>query len=72
MRARLSRAITGVALLVLAGCEDPGEIGPVAAPGTNNPRTSPDGDVAQALGESLPSSFEWRAGAGAEDVHGRV
>jgi len=37
--------------LALSGCDDPGPITPVAPPGANIPRTSPDADPAQAQGE---------------------
>jgi FKBP-type peptidyl-prolyl cis-trans isomerase len=56
MRSRCVGFITGLALLVLSGCEDPGEIVPVAPPGANIPRVSPDESPAEAQGETPPAS----------------
>jgi FKBP-type peptidyl-prolyl cis-trans isomerase FkpA len=42
--------------LGLCGCEEPSAIVPVAPPGANIPRVSPDADPAQALGETAPAS----------------
>jgi FKBP-type peptidyl-prolyl cis-trans isomerase len=55
MRSRCVRIMAGVALLVLSGCEDPGEIVPISPPGANIPRVSPDAEPAEAQGEALPA-----------------
>ena len=39
MRSRCVGIMTGFALLVLSGCEDPGEIVPIAPPGANIPKS---------------------------------
>jgi FKBP-type peptidyl-prolyl cis-trans isomerase len=44
----------GIVGLAMSGCGEPGDIGPVASPGANIPRTSPDIEPAQAQGESAP------------------
>jgi FKBP-type peptidyl-prolyl cis-trans isomerase len=50
-------AIAGGLLgLGLCGCEDPGDLGPVAPPGAIIPRVAPETDPAQALGETAPSA----------------
>jgi FKBP-type peptidyl-prolyl cis-trans isomerase len=54
MRSPCARIITGLALLVLAGCGEPGEIVPIAPPGANIPKVSPDASPAEAQGETLP------------------
>jgi FKBP-type peptidyl-prolyl cis-trans isomerase len=56
MRLRCAGIMTGFVGLVLSGCEEPGQIIPVAPPGANIPRTSPDADAADALGETVPST----------------
>jgi FKBP-type peptidyl-prolyl cis-trans isomerase len=56
MRSLCAGIMTGVALLVLSGCGDPGEIVPILPPGANNPRISPDDSPADALGETPASS----------------
>ena len=56
MRSRCVGIITGLALLVLSGCEDPGEIVPIAPPGANIPKVSPDESPAEAQGEAVPST----------------
>jgi FKBP-type peptidyl-prolyl cis-trans isomerase len=43
--------VGGIVGLALSGCEDPGEIVPLAPPGESIPRVSPDADAAQAQGE---------------------
>ena len=53
MRSRCVEIMTGVALLVLSGCEDPGQIVPIAPPGANIPRVSPDASPAEAQGEAV-------------------
>lgn len=52
MRLRCAEIMTGIALLVLAGCEDPGEIVPNAPPGISTPKVSPDTGPAEAQGET--------------------
>jgi FKBP-type peptidyl-prolyl cis-trans isomerase len=56
MRSPCAGIITGLALVVLSGCGDPGEIVPIAPPGANIPKVSPDASPAEALGEALPST----------------
>ena len=56
MRRQCVGIITGVALLVVSGCEDPGEIVPIAPPGAVIPRESPDEKPAEAQGEQVPES----------------
>ena len=56
MRLRCVEIMTGFALLVLSGCEDPGPIVPIAPPGANVPRVSPDAGPAEAQGETVPES----------------
>jgi FKBP-type peptidyl-prolyl cis-trans isomerase FkpA len=46
--------MTGFALLFLSGCDDPGPIVPIAPPGANVPRISPDEKPAEAQGEAVP------------------
>ena len=53
MRSRCVEIMTGVALLILSGCEDPGPIVPIAPPGANIPRVSPDASPAEATGEAI-------------------
>ena len=57
MRSQCVGIITGLALLVLAGCGDPGEIVPISPPGASVARISPD-SPAEALGEAVPSSSD--------------
>jgi FKBP-type peptidyl-prolyl cis-trans isomerase len=45
--------MTGFALLFLSGCDDPGPIVPIAPPGANIPRISPDEKPAEAQGEAV-------------------
>jgi FKBP-type peptidyl-prolyl cis-trans isomerase len=45
--------MTGIALLILSGCEDPGPIVPIAPPGANVIRVSPDASPAEATGEAV-------------------
>jgi FKBP-type peptidyl-prolyl cis-trans isomerase len=56
MRSPCVGIITGLALLAVSGCGDPGEIVPISPPGANIPRTSPDETPAEAQGETLPTS----------------
>jgi FKBP-type peptidyl-prolyl cis-trans isomerase len=56
MRSQCVGIITGLALLVVSGCGDPGEIVPISPPGANIPRNSPDESPAEAQGETPPSS----------------
>jgi FKBP-type peptidyl-prolyl cis-trans isomerase len=56
MRSLCAGIMTGVALLVLGGCEDPGEIVPTSPPGANIPKVSPDDSPSEAQGETPPSS----------------
>ncbi len=56
MRSLCAGIMTGVALLVLSGCEDPGEIVPISPPGANIQRVSPDDSPSEAQGETPPSS----------------
>ena len=56
MRSPCAGIITGLALLALSGCGDPGEIVPIAPPGANIPKVSPDASPAEAQGETVPSS----------------
>jgi FKBP-type peptidyl-prolyl cis-trans isomerase len=51
---RLLRAgiLGGFFSLAISGCGEPGAIGPVAAPGANIPRPSPDAEPAAAVGEA--------------------
>src|SRR4029077_940237 len=53
MRSRCVEIMTGIALLVLSGCEDPGPIVPIAPPGANIPRVSPDTSPAEATGQAI-------------------
>jgi FKBP-type peptidyl-prolyl cis-trans isomerase FkpA len=57
MSSRSVGIITGLALMVLSGCEDPGEIVPIAPPGATIPRNSPDAGPAEAQGE-YPATSE--------------
>lgn len=53
MRLRCVGIMTGLVGLVLSGCEDPGEIGPIEPPGAHIPKTtSPDSLAAEAQGET--------------------
>jgi FKBP-type peptidyl-prolyl cis-trans isomerase len=56
MKSACARIMTGMVLLVLCGCEDPGEIVPIAPPGTDSPKISPDVSPSEAQGETPPSS----------------
>jgi FKBP-type peptidyl-prolyl cis-trans isomerase len=56
MRRQYVGMITGIALLVVCGCEDPGEIVPIAPPGAVIPRDNPDDKPAEAQGEQVPES----------------
>ncbi len=56
MRSPCAGIITGLALLALSGCGDPGEIVPTAPPGANIPKVSPDASPAEAQGEVPPST----------------
>jgi FKBP-type peptidyl-prolyl cis-trans isomerase len=53
MRSRCAGILTGLTFLVLSGCEEPGEIVPIAPPGANIPRVSPDASPAEAQGEAV-------------------
>jgi hypothetical protein len=55
MRSSCVKIMAGVALLVLAGCEEPGQIVPIAPPGANIPKVSPDATPSEAQGESVPT-----------------
>jgi FKBP-type peptidyl-prolyl cis-trans isomerase len=51
-------AIAGGLLgLGLCGCDDPGDLGPVAPPGAIIPRVAPEAEPAQAVGETAPSAL---------------
>jgi FKBP-type peptidyl-prolyl cis-trans isomerase len=56
MKSRCVEIMTGFALLISFGCEDPGPIVPIAPPGANIPRVSPDTSPAEATGEAVPES----------------
>jgi hypothetical protein len=56
MRSRCVEIMTGIALLASFGCEDPGPIVPIAPPGANIPRVSPDAEPAVATGETPPDT----------------
>jgi FKBP-type peptidyl-prolyl cis-trans isomerase len=56
MRSQCVGLITGLALLVLSGCEGPGAIGPIAPPGANIPKVDPSDSASQAVGETVPES----------------
>jgi FKBP-type peptidyl-prolyl cis-trans isomerase len=56
MRLRCVEIMIGFALLALSGCDDPGPIVPIAPPGANIPRVSPDAGPAEAMGETVPES----------------
>jgi FKBP-type peptidyl-prolyl cis-trans isomerase len=56
MRLRCAEVMTGFALLVFSGCGDPGQFVPIAPPGANIPKVSPDTAPAQAQGESVPDT----------------
>jgi FKBP-type peptidyl-prolyl cis-trans isomerase len=56
MRLRCVEFMTGFALLLLSGCEEPGQIVPIAPPGANIPKVSPDKAPAEAQGETLAAS----------------
>lgn len=56
MRPRFVEILTGFALLVLSGCDDPGPIVPIAPPGANVQRISPDAGPAEAQGEVVLDS----------------
>ncbi len=51
MRLRILGVFIGLTVTALLGCEDPGPIVPVAPPGANIPRESPDAEPAAAVGE---------------------
>jgi FKBP-type peptidyl-prolyl cis-trans isomerase len=53
MRSRCVEIMTGIALLISFGCEDPGPIVPISPPGANIPRVSPDASPAEATGEAI-------------------
>lgn len=53
MKLRCVEIMTGFALLVLSGCDGPGPIVPIAPPGANIPRVSPDSGPAEAQGEAV-------------------
>ncbi len=48
----------GLVGLVLAGCDAPPDIGPIAPPGAEVPRKSPDEEAAQAQGEMAAPSIQ--------------
>jgi FKBP-type peptidyl-prolyl cis-trans isomerase FkpA len=52
---------TGLVGLVLAGCDAPPDIGPIAPPGAEVPRKSPDEEAAQAQGEMAAPAIEKKA-----------
>jgi FKBP-type peptidyl-prolyl cis-trans isomerase len=56
MRPRFVEIMTGFSLLVLSGCDDPGPIVPIAPPGANVQRISPDDGPAEANGEAVTES----------------
>jgi FKBP-type peptidyl-prolyl cis-trans isomerase len=53
----------GLMGLVLAGCDAPPDIGPIAPPGAEVPRKSPDEDAAQAQGEMAAPAIQKQAPA---------
>src|SRR5262245_15150464 len=53
MKLRCVEIMTGFTLLFLSGCYDPGPIVPIAPPGANVPRISPDENPAEAQGEAV-------------------
>lgn len=76
MRIRLRRpagrparlATTGLIGLVLAGCDAPPNIAPIAPPGAPVPRKSPDAEPAQAQGEMPAPPLEEAKAAGTKVV----
>ncbi len=58
MRFRILGVLMGLASAAILGCEDPGPIVPVAPPGANIPKESPDAEPAQAVGEMAAASLK--------------
>jgi FKBP-type peptidyl-prolyl cis-trans isomerase len=54
MRSLRVAIVGGLFGLAAGGCGEPGPISPMAPPGANIPRPSPDAEPAQAVGESAP------------------
>jgi FKBP-type peptidyl-prolyl cis-trans isomerase len=69
MKLRCVEIMTGFALLALSGCDDPGPIVPIAPPGANVPRVSPDDKPAEAQGETVPETGGVPASVAAAAAH---
>jgi FKBP-type peptidyl-prolyl cis-trans isomerase len=64
MTGRLTLLVpAGLMGLVLAGCDAPPDIGPIAPPGAEVPRKSPDEEAAQAQGEMAAPAIQKKAPA---------